>query len=92
MESARNDKVSIRSRCATASSVLTSIGQPTTVDARVATADIQGERLDADKTTFDGSSVLHQGRIEKVFYPVFPPDKHGEQVRAWLDAKNKGLI
>jgi peroxiredoxin len=36
--------------------------------------------------------VLHKGRVEKVFYPVFPPDKHGEQVTAWLDAKTKGLI
>jgi peroxiredoxin len=36
--------------------------------------------------------VIHQGRIEKVFYPIFPPDKHGEQVVAWLEKKNKGLI
>jgi peroxiredoxin len=36
--------------------------------------------------------VIHGGRIEKVFYPVFPPEKHGEQVKAWLTAKNKGLI
>lgn len=36
--------------------------------------------------------IVHGGRVEKVFYPVFPPNKHGEQVRAWLGAKNKGLI
>jgi peroxiredoxin len=36
--------------------------------------------------------VLFRGRVEKVFYPVFPPDKHGEQVKAWLNAKTKGLI
>jgi peroxiredoxin len=24
------------------------------------------------------------GRIEKVFYPVFPPDKHAQEVLAWL--------
>jgi peroxiredoxin len=28
--------------------------------------------------------VLSGGRIEKVFYPVFPPDKHAEEVIAWL--------
>jgi peroxiredoxin len=28
--------------------------------------------------------VLSQGRIEKVFYPVFPPDKNAEEVIAWL--------
>jgi len=28
--------------------------------------------------------VLTDGRIEQVFYPVFPPDKNAEQVRVWL--------
>jgi peroxiredoxin len=28
--------------------------------------------------------VLSNGRIEKVFYPIFPPDKHAEEVIAWL--------
>ncbi|HTM10549.1 MAG TPA: peroxiredoxin [Verrucomicrobiae bacterium] len=28
--------------------------------------------------------VFRAGRIEKVFYPVFPPDKHAEEVIAWL--------
>ena len=28
--------------------------------------------------------VLAAGRIEKVFYPVFPPDKHAQEVIAWL--------
>ena len=32
--------------------------------------------------------VVKNGRIEKVFYPVFPPDKHGEQVVAWLKRKH----
>jgi peroxiredoxin len=31
--------------------------------------------------------VLKDGRIEKVFYPVFPPDKHGEQIVSWLKRK-----
>jgi peroxiredoxin len=28
--------------------------------------------------------VARGGRIEHVFYPVFPPDKHAEEVIAWL--------
>jgi peroxiredoxin len=28
--------------------------------------------------------VLSDGRIEHVFYPVFPPDCHAEEVLAWL--------
>jgi len=28
--------------------------------------------------------VLSDGKIEKAFYPVFPPDKHPEEVIAWL--------
>ena len=28
--------------------------------------------------------ILTQGKIEKVFYPVFPPDKHAQEVIAWL--------
>jgi peroxiredoxin len=28
--------------------------------------------------------VVKNGRIEHVFYPIFPPDKHAEEVIAWL--------
>lgn len=28
--------------------------------------------------------ILNDGRIEKVFYPVFPPDKNAEEVIDWL--------
>jgi peroxiredoxin len=28
--------------------------------------------------------VIRNGRIEHVFYPVFPPDTHAEEVIAWL--------
>jgi peroxiredoxin len=28
--------------------------------------------------------VVDDGRIEKVFYPVFPPDKNAEEVIGWL--------
>jgi peroxiredoxin len=36
--------------------------------------------------------VLHHQRIEKVFYPVFPPDKQGDQVVTSLRDKRNGLI
>jgi len=28
--------------------------------------------------------VLNPGRISRVFYPVFPPDRHASEVLAWL--------
>jgi peroxiredoxin len=28
--------------------------------------------------------VLDQGRIEHVFYPVFPPNQHAAEVLGWL--------
>jgi peroxiredoxin len=30
--------------------------------------------------------IVRNNRIEHVFYPVFPPDKHAEEVIAWLKA------
>jgi peroxiredoxin len=30
--------------------------------------------------------VLRGGRVEHVFYPVFPPDRHAAEVLAWLRA------
>jgi len=29
--------------------------------------------------------VARGGRIERVFYPVFPPDRNAADVVAWLD-------
>jgi peroxiredoxin len=34
--------------------------------------------------------VLKRGKIIKVFYPVFPPDKHAEEVIKWLTAGTDG--
>ncbi len=31
--------------------------------------------------------ILKDGRIEKVFYPVFPPDESAERVIEWLSAR-----
>ena len=33
--------------------------------------------------------VIRAGRIVKVFYPVFPPDRHPEEVVSWL-SQNEG--
>ncbi len=30
--------------------------------------------------------VIRDGRVEHVFYPVFPPDRNAEDVLAWLEA------
>jgi peroxiredoxin len=31
--------------------------------------------------------VLRDGMVEKVWYPVFPPDRHADEVLAWLTAE-----
>ena len=46
---------------------------------RLPTFDFDGVRLLKRLTL-----VVNHGKIEKVFYPVFPPDKHAEEVVAWL--------
>ena len=46
---------------------------------RLPTFEFEGVRLLKRLTL-----ILSQGKIEKVFYPVFPPDKHAEAVVAWL--------
>jgi peroxiredoxin len=48
---------------------------------RLPTFDVAGLRL-YKRLTF----VAREGRIEKVFYPVFPPDRHASEVLAWLAA------
>jgi peroxiredoxin len=30
--------------------------------------------------------IIVDGRLEKVFYPVFPPDENAAEVLAWLTA------
>jgi peroxiredoxin len=34
--------------------------------------------------------VVRGGKIEHVFYPVFPPDKHADEVISWLKVKKTG--
>lgn len=33
--------------------------------------------------------IARDGRIEKVFYPVFPPDRNAEDVAAWLRERQR---
>jgi peroxiredoxin len=48
---------------------------------RLPTFTVEGMRLIKRLTL-----VASAGRIEHVFYPVFPPDRHAEEVIAWLRA------
>lgn len=50
---------------------------------RLPTFEFEGERLLKRMAL-----VLEAGKIKKVFYPVFPPDKNAEDVLAWLRAGN----
>ena len=50
-----------------------------------------GAALDLPRFAFEGLTlykrvtlVFAEGRIAKVFYPVFPPDRNAEEVVAWL--------
>ncbi len=49
---------------------------------RLPTFEFEGVRLLKRLTL-----VVSDGKIEKVFYPIFPPDKHAEEVIAWLSKK-----
>lgn len=33
--------------------------------------------------------VIHHAKIQKVFYPVFPPDKNADEVLTWLENKHR---
>jgi len=32
--------------------------------------------------------VVRSGIVEKVFYPVFPPDRHAQAVAGWLRSRS----
>jgi peroxiredoxin len=49
---------------------------------RLPTFEVQGQILYKRLTL-----VTEAGKIIKVFYPVFPPDKHAEQVLTWLSPR-----
>jgi peroxiredoxin len=52
-----------------------------------------GERLELPTFRADGqplysrlTMIVLDGRIEHVFYPIFPPDRHADEVLGWLRA------
>lgn len=49
---------------------------------RLPTFEVEGERFNKRLTL-----VVEDGRIEHVFYPVFPPDEHAEEVIRWLETR-----
>jgi peroxiredoxin len=49
---------------------------------RLPTFEVEGERLYRRLTL-----VLREGVIEHVFYPVFPPDAHADEVLSWLTSR-----
>ena len=51
---------------------------------RLPTFDVAGQTLLKRFTL-----VILDGRIEHVFYPVFPPDSHAEEVLGWLRARKR---
>jgi len=48
---------------------------------RLPTFTVEGMRLIKRLTL-----IVRSNKIEHVFYPIFPPDKHAEEVIAWLKA------
>lgn len=53
-----------------------------TDELKLPTFDFEGERLIKRMCFF-----IEDSRIEKVFYPVFPPDKNADEVLTWIKQK-----
>ena len=51
---------------------------------RLPTFEFEGETLLKRLTL-----VIQEDRIERVFYPIFPPDLHAEEVLAWLASHSR---
>lgn len=54
--------------------------QEFTAQLRLSTFEVEGETFSKRLTL-----VLVDGQVEHVFYPVFPPDEHAEEVIRWLE-------
>ncbi|MEK7875158.1 MAG: redoxin family protein, partial [Pseudomonadota bacterium] len=52
---------------------------------RLPTFDVEGMKLIKRITL-----IVRDGRIVKVFYPVFPPDRNADEVIEWLTAVGGG--
>jgi peroxiredoxin len=46
---------------------------------RLPSFEVEGKRLYKRRTM-----VISNGRVERVFYPIFPPDTHAEEILSWL--------
>jgi peroxiredoxin len=51
---------------------------------RLPTFEFEGERLLKRLTL-----IVRDGRVEHVFYPIFPPDAHASEVLGWLAAQRR---
>lgn len=72
----------VRDRLGLPFELLSDSSQEFTDQLRLPTFEIAGERLLKRLTL-----VLSDGRIEHVFYPVFPPDEHAAEVARWLETR-----
>lgn len=54
-----------------------------TIKLNLPTFDFQGQRLIKRMAFF-----IKNNKIEKIFYPIFPPDKNAEAVLSWLAAQD----
>jgi peroxiredoxin len=61
--------------------ILSDAGLALTRALRLPTFEVAGRKLLKRLTM-----LVRGGRIERVWYPVFPPDRHAEEVHGWLRA------
>jgi peroxiredoxin len=61
--------------------ILSDAGLELTRALRLPSFEVAGRRLVKRLTL-----VVASGRVEHVFYPVFPPDRHADEVLAWLNS------
>jgi peroxiredoxin len=64
--------------------ILSDAGQELTDALRLPTFEVAGRRLLKRHTL-----VIDDGAISHVFYPIFPPDRHAEEVVAWLRGEER---
>jgi peroxiredoxin len=59
---------------------------------RVFTDKLRLPTFEVEGVTFNKrlTLVLEDGEIDHVFYPVFPPDEHAEEVIRWLETSYEG--
>lgn len=73
-----------RARVAPPYEFLSDVDRAFTYGLRLPTFEVEGETFNKRITL-----VLENGQIEHVFYPVFPPGEHAEEVIRWLETNPK---